>query len=65
MFFVMYQVTSSNDSFVLPILSSESENKKIYLFDVNDNFWNEKLFDFYIIVSSNITYQNIKVSEAF
>lgn len=61
----MYQVTSSNDSFVLPILSSESENQKIYSFDVNDSFWNEKFFDFYIIVSSNITYQNIKVSEAF
>lgn len=61
----MYQVISSNDSFVLPILSSESENEKNYSFDVNDNFWNEKLFDFYILVSSNITYQNIKVSKAF
>lgn len=45
-----------------PILSSESENEKVYSFDVNDDFWNGKLFDIHIFVSSNLTYQNIKVS---
>lgn len=55
------KVTSSNDSCVLPILLSESQNEKVYSFDVNDNFWNAQRFDIHILVSSNLTYQNIKV----
>jgi hypothetical protein len=48
---------------VFPVLFSESENEKVYSFVVNDDFWNEKLLDLYIRVSSNLTYQNIKVSD--
>lgn len=59
--FVMYKVTSSNDSFVLPMLSSESENEKVYSFDVDNDFWINKHLKLHIIVSSNITNQNIKV----
>lgn len=56
-------MTSSNYSLVFPELFSESENEKVYSFVVNDDFWNEKLLDLYIRVSSNLTYQNIKVSD--
>lgn len=55
------KVTSSNDSFVLPILFDESQNEKVYSFDVSDNFWNDQRCDTYIIVSSNLTHQNIKI----
>uniref|UniRef100_A0A2S2NUW2 Nuclear pore membrane glycoprotein n=2 Tax=Schizaphis graminum TaxID=13262 RepID=A0A2S2NUW2_SCHGA len=55
------KVTSSNDSFVLPMLLNESQNEKVYSFDVSDSFWNSQHFDTYIIVSSNLTHQNIKI----
>lgn len=59
----MYQVTSSNDSYVHPILLNESPNEKVYSFDVNDNFWNGQRFDIHILMSSDLTYQNIKVCD--
>lgn len=46
---------------MLPILSNESENEKVYSFDVNNEFWNGQDSDTYILVSSDLTYQNIKV----
>lgn len=55
------KVTSSNDSCVLPILLNESQNEKVYSFDVDDSFWNGQRFDIHILVSSNLTYQNIKI----
>jgi len=57
----MHQVTSSNDSFIIPILSSESENENIYSFEVKDDFWINKHLKHHIIVSSDITNQHIKV----
>ncbi|VVC36046.1 Invasin/intimin cell-adhesion fragments,Bacterial Ig-like, group 2 [Cinara cedri] len=55
------EVTSSNDSLVLPILSSENENEKVYLFNVNDDFWNAKHFNLHIFVTSNLTDQTVKI----
>jgi len=48
---------------VHPILLNDSQNEKVYSFDVNDNFWNGQLFDIHILVSSNLTYQHIKVCD--
>lgn len=46
---------------MIPILSNEDENEKVYTFDVNNEFWNGKHVDVHILVSSNLTNQNLKV----
>ncbi|XP_050442398.1 nuclear pore membrane glycoprotein 210-like [Adelges cooleyi] len=56
------EVTSSNTSLVRPVLSNESENEKVYVFEVNEYFWNSTFPDLHIVVFSRLTDQHSKIA---
>ncbi|XP_050527251.1 uncharacterized protein LOC126897583 [Daktulosphaira vitifoliae] len=56
------QVSSSNNSLVMPMIHSQSENSRVYSFNVNPLFWELGKMDIYILVTSEIIPQTINIS---